>query len=101
METKTNEPISRSQRVKLSPAVAKVLRINQAKIQQLTSTMQTLAMADQELVGALAADAGQKLEDFQRWEYEDGKDGATFLVLVPAPMAPPEPPQKPTPAQGE
>ncbi len=94
-----NEPVSRSKRVKLSPAITKVLMENQAQAKQLSTALQTLSMADQRLVAALTADAGYKLDEFERWDYENGKDGATYLVLIPAPLPPPGPPQRPTPKQ--
>ena len=97
--TQNNEPLSRSVCVKLAPSVAKVLLANRAKVQQLSLLMQQAAAMDQEFVRALAADAGHELESFERWDYEEGKDGVVFLKLVPPQLPPPPPPQKPVPRQ--
>lgn len=97
--TQNNEPLSRSVRVQLAPSVAKVLLSNRAKVQQLSLLMQQAAAMDQEFVRALAADAGHELESFERWDYEEAKDGVFYLTLVPPQLPPPPLPQRPAPKQ--
>jgi hypothetical protein len=82
-------PISRSTEIVLDSAIAKVLLENQAQIREITSIRQTLIISDQKLISALVANAGFDIQKFERWEYKDGKNGKTLLVLVPPPAQPP------------
>ena len=105
-----NQPVIEDRRVRitLDPAIAKILIKRKSDLRNLYEGIGKAVESyngkntdTTEWVNAQAASGGVKPDEFPHWDYEDGPDGSTYLVMIPAPLPLPDTPQRPQPQQND